>query len=58
MRETASGHAAAPWWYRYVRSWRMRMWVETGLWAPDIADLKAVEPPALAAAHTDPIERA
>jgi len=19
-----------PWWYRFVRNWRMRMWLETG----------------------------
>jgi hypothetical protein len=24
-----------PWWYRFVRSWRLRMWVETGAWADE-----------------------
>ena len=23
-----------PWWYRYVKSWRWRMWLETGVWVP------------------------
>jgi len=30
-----SGHIGTPWWYRYVRSWRMRMWIETGIWDRD-----------------------
>lgn len=27
-------HASVPWWYRHVRSWRTRMWIETGVWIP------------------------
>ena len=26
--------ARTPWWYRYVKSWRWRMWLETGVWIP------------------------
>jgi hypothetical protein len=28
----AFGGPGTPWWYRYVRSWRLRMWIETGIW--------------------------
>jgi hypothetical protein len=24
------GHT--PWWYAWVKSWRWRMWFETGIW--------------------------
>jgi len=31
--------ARVPWWYRVVRSWRMRMWIETSVWpAPPAAE--------------------
>lgn len=29
-----AGRLRTPWWYRYVRSWRWRMWLETGVWVP------------------------
>jgi hypothetical protein len=31
------GGMGTPWWYRYVHSWRLRMWIETGIWERDIA---------------------
>ena len=30
------GRTGTPWWYRYVRSWRLRMWIETGIWDRDL----------------------
>jgi hypothetical protein len=23
-----------PWWYRWIRDWRVRMWLETTVWPP------------------------
>jgi hypothetical protein len=23
-----------PWWYRWIRDWRIRMWIETTVWPP------------------------
>ena len=31
----ANGPFYTPWWYRYVRSWRVRMWLGTGVRARD-----------------------
>lgn len=29
----ASGSIShTPWWYAWVKSWRVRMWIETGIW--------------------------
>lgn len=34
-----------PWWYRYIRNWRLRMWLETGQAAQPLSSY-SVFPPA------------
>ncbi len=31
---TEHTRSSVPWWYRFVYSWRVRMWIETGIWVP------------------------
>ena len=30
--DKAPVYRRTPWWYRYIHSWRLRMWFETGIW--------------------------
>lgn len=42
-----------PWWYRYVRNWRLRMWIETGQAAQPLNSY-AVFPPARTHSQSSP----
>ena len=35
LRSVGTRNSQTPWWYRYVRSWRLRMWIETGAWVEE-----------------------
>ena len=32
QQSQAAQQYGIPWWYRYIHSWRARMWLETGIW--------------------------